>query len=199
MINYAYKRKLQTCEGMVNFVVEIESLNAGYSVYCRFFLNNTLAGEFDGIFINSLFIHDWKQAFQGRLQREAFMNFLNRQPEKVLRILTQLKVLVLYDMKLKPEFRGKGLGVQILKELIVTPSSRYTWDVAFGWARPCDGKCEKKQLNQVAAKMLGHYLQHLPNCVAWTKRSTFFLCAPGQFQAANAAELLHAVGKAEFH
>jgi len=193
MIESTYKRQLETCDGMVNFQIEIEPFNTAYSIYCRFLLNNVLMGEFEGVLLNCVAVKDWEHALKGSSQRKDFINFLQRRPKADLDILSRTRIFVLLHMELKEAFRGKGLGVRILEKLIADPSPNYSWDIAFGWARSYDLKCDKKRLNQTAAKILGHYMEHLPNCVQWTKRSTFFLCAPGEFQAANASDLLKAI------
>lgn len=194
MIEHTYKLQLETRQGTVTSEVEIESSNATCTVWSRFLLNKISIGEFDGLLLNRVAVRDWGCLLENSLQCEAFLNFLRHRPREVLDILSRMRILILLNMKLKPAFRGKGIGVQILKQMIEHPAPSYSWDIAIGWARSFDGKDDNKKLNPAAAKIFKHYLKHLPNCMPWAERSTFFLCdrlfRPGEIQVTNAADYL---------
>lgn len=183
---------LETADGLVQIGVRVTpTTNTDIAnIYSRFLLDCELIGEFDGILLNRVASLDWHFALKHSSQGDSFQRFLGRRTQRELQCLSQLRVLLLMSMELKDAFRRRGLGVQILNQIITCPPIQNPWDLAFGWARSYDGKTEGKQLNQAAFRILNHYEKHLSNCVLWNKKSTFFICVPGKIQAKNAADCL---------
>jgi hypothetical protein len=176
-------------EGTVLVETEITPINSAHCVYSWFYLNEVQIGEFDGVLLNCVAVVNWGHLLNESFQCDPFLKFLQRRTDEDSNNLSHLRVLVLLNMKLKEEFRGKGLGGRILKQLIIQPPPDYLWDVALGWSRSYDGRTDKN-LNKAATRIFAHYEKNLPNCVRWNDKSTFFLSVSGEFQAENATDLL---------